>query len=35
MAAIFKNKNRNGKVTGWRAVIQLKDYPVISKTFER
>ena len=35
MVAIFKNKNRKGKVTGWRAVIRLKDYPVISKTFVR
>ncbi|OGN61537.1 MAG: hypothetical protein A3F40_04360 [Chlamydiae bacterium RIFCSPHIGHO2_12_FULL_27_8] len=35
MVAIFKNKNKNGKVTGWHAVIRLKDYPVISKTFDR
>ena len=30
MVAIFKNKNREGKVTGWRAVVRLKDYPIIS-----
>ncbi|MFA6118923.1 MAG: hypothetical protein WCT85_04425 [Parachlamydiales bacterium] len=35
MVAIFKNKNKKRIVTGWRAVIRLKDYQVITKTFGR
>lgn len=35
MASIYKRKNKDGKHTGWRAVIRMKGYPVTSKSFDR
>src|ERR1700761_4599789 len=33
--SIYKRKDRNGKVTGWRVVICLKGYPTVCKECER
>ncbi len=33
--SIYKRKDRNGKVTGWRVVIRLKGYPTVCKECER
>lgn len=35
MASIFKRKDKNGKSTGWRAVVRIKGYPTACKTFDR
>lgn len=32
---IYKRKDRNGKVVGWRAVVHIKSYPQACKEFER
>ncbi|OJU81620.1 MAG: hypothetical protein BGO10_08420 [Chlamydia sp. 32-24] len=32
---VYKRKDRNGKVTGWRAVVRIKGYPTVCKEFER
>jgi len=34
MASFYKRKNKNG-ITAWRAVIRIKGYPTVCKTFER
>lgn len=33
--SVYKRKDRNGKVTGWRAVVRIKGYPAVCKEFER
>ena len=33
--SVYKRKDRNGKVTGWRAVVRMKGYPTVCKEFER
>jgi integrase len=33
--SVYKRKDRNGKVTGWRAVVRIKGYPTVCKEFER
>lgn len=33
--SVYKRKNRNGKVAGWRAVVRIKGYPTVYKEFER
>jgi integrase len=35
MAAIYKRKDKEGKVVGWRAVVRIKGYPTICKQCER
>jgi integrase len=35
MASIFKRKHKDGKSFTWRAVVRLKNYPVVCETFER
>lgn len=33
--SVYKRKDRNGKITGWRAVVRIKGYPTVCKEFER
>lgn len=33
--SVYKRKDRNGKVVGWRAVVRIKGYPVASKQWDR
>jgi integrase len=33
--SVYKRKDKNGKVTGWRAVVRIKGYPTVCKEFER
>jgi len=33
--SVYKRKDRNGKVTGWRAVVHIKRHPTVCKEFER
>jgi hypothetical protein len=33
--SVYKRKDRNGKVVGWRAVVRIKGYPTVCKQFER
>lgn len=33
--SVYKRKDRNGKVTGWRVVIRMKGYPTVCKECER
>lgn len=33
--SVYKRKDRNGKVTGWRAVVRLKGYPTFCNHFDR
>jgi hypothetical protein len=33
--SVYKRKDRNGKITGWRAVIRIKGYPTVCGEFER
>ena len=33
--SLYKRKDRNGKVTGWRVVVRIKGYPTVCKEFER
>ena len=35
MASIYKRKSKDGKSTVWRAVIRIKGYPTVSKSFAR
>ncbi len=35
MASIYKRKERNGKGYKWRAVIRIKGYPSVCKSFDR
>ena len=31
----YKRKDRNGKVSGWRAVVRIKGHPTVCKECER
>jgi integrase len=33
--SIYKRKDRNGKIVGWRAVVRIKGYPTVCKQHER
>lgn len=33
--SIYKRKDRNGKVVGWRAVVRIKGYPTVCKQCDR
>jgi hypothetical protein len=35
MASIYKRKDKEGKVTGWRAVVRIKGYPTVCNHFDR
>ncbi len=35
MASIYKRKDKEGKSSGWRAVVRIKGYPTVCDTFER
>lgn len=35
MASIYKRKDKDGKLSGWRAVIRIKGYPTTCKTFDQ
>jgi hypothetical protein len=35
MASIYKRKDKEGKVTGWRAVVRIKGYPTVCNHFNR
>ncbi len=35
MASIYKRKDKDGKLTGWRAVVRIKGYPTTCNTFDR
>ncbi|NGX34811.1 MAG: Tyrosine recombinase XerD [Candidatus Anoxychlamydiales bacterium] len=35
MASIYKRKNKKGKTLSWKAVVRIKGYPSVCKSFER
>lgn len=35
MASIYKRKDKEGKVTVWRAVVRIKGYPTVCNHFDR
>lgn len=35
MASIYKRKDKEGKTVGWRAVVRIKGFPVVSKQWNR